>query len=200
MSRIVYQGVQSCSESQLIESTILKLKVAKATSTDKKSPIQEFNKNPTNHAWEGMNSMQNISNISSSLIEKQSSYIHSWTKTPPKLSKKSLELCTENLGSETGSDDGTDINMLSFNDVVENSINQELTSGGEEKNVALKLESRICSKGNSHNFPPPLTSIRCSNSIQCRTHREDGRLIIEAIETTSRNTYLRAERSNGRLE
>ncbi|KAG9148921.1 hypothetical protein Leryth_026391 [Lithospermum erythrorhizon] len=199
MSTIVYQGVQTCFESQLIETTILKLKVAQLTSTENKCHIQEFNKNQENIPSQGFHCMQNISNIPSSPNEKQNSYIHPLTKTSPKLSQKSLELCTENLGSETGSDDGVDIDILLFNDNVENSISDGLVSEVEEKKVAFKLESRISKKETPRSFPPPLTSMRSSNSIQCRTHREDGRLIIEAIEIPSRNTYLQAERSNGRL-
>ncbi|KAL0457245.1 UNVERIFIED_CONTAM: protein FANTASTIC FOUR 3 [Sesamum latifolium] len=38
-----------------------------------------------------------------------------------------------------------------------------------------------------------------SSSLQVRRHREDGRLIIEAVEAPFRNSYLQAERSDGRL-
>jgi hypothetical protein len=41
--------------------------------------------------------------------------------------------------------------------------------------------------------------MRGSKSLQVRPHREDGRLIIRAVEAPSRHTCLHAERKDGRL-
>uniref|UniRef100_A0A0V0H5X2 Putative ovule protein n=1 Tax=Solanum chacoense TaxID=4108 RepID=A0A0V0H5X2_SOLCH len=51
----------------------------------------------------------------------------------------------------------------------------------------------------SRKLPPLLTTLRGSNSLQCRPYREGGRLVIKAVETPQIRTYFHAERSNGRL-
>jgi len=100
-----------------------------------------------------------------------------------KLSPKSLELCTENLGNETGSDIvGSGIELLS-------SHSSECGEGEvREKQKRKAREGRV--------FPPPLTTIRGSESIRVRPHREGGRLVLQLTKVPS---SFQAERSPGRL-
>ncbi|KAK4425702.1 protein FANTASTIC FOUR 3 [Sesamum alatum] len=126
-----------------------------------------------------------------------------------RLSAKSLELCTENLGSETGSDIVTDDCSSIFSSPP---LSPSSNSTSSRKSVdfddwkqttisssrnPLHREASSCRK--TKNFPPPLTTMSGSSSLQVRRHREDGRLIIEAVEAPFRNSYLQAERSDGRL-
>ncbi|KAG9143038.1 hypothetical protein Leryth_006296 [Lithospermum erythrorhizon] len=205
MSTIVYQGLHSYFESQLVETTTLKLRVAscmvgyETKETKEKCHIQETNyKNPNHHEYSCFGSIQNLSNVPYTPKEttlKQSSYIHPLTNKSPRLSQKSLELCTETLGSETGCDT-MDISILSLNS-SDNTPNVKSPSSTDSQKLPKQMKS-LRSKAH-RSFPPPLTTMRGPNSIQIRPYREEGRLVIEAFETPSRNSYLQAERSNGRL-
>ncbi|KAL0414568.1 UNVERIFIED_CONTAM: protein FANTASTIC FOUR 3 [Sesamum radiatum] len=149
-------------------------------------------------------------------VPKESGDKESCIYTPPlarkpsfsRLSAKSLELCTENLGSETGSDVVTDSSSIFSSPPLSPSSNStssyksfdfddwKQTNNSSSKNP-LHREASSCRK--TKNFPPPLTTMSGSSSLQVRRHREDGRLIIEAVEAPFRNSYLQAERSDGRL-
>ncbi|XP_076919916.1 protein FANTASTIC FOUR 3-like [Bidens hawaiensis] len=103
-----------------------------------------------------------------------------------KLSQKSLELCTESLGSESGSD-------MSDNDVL---FSVPASSLLVNKSRNSRMESK---KVLSRSFPPPLMTMSGPKPFQVRPHRESGRLVIEAIETDFGNSCLQVERSDGRL-
>ncbi|KAF1861314.1 hypothetical protein Lal_00014040 [Lupinus albus] len=98
-----------------------------------------------------------------------------------RLSQKSLELCTENLGNETGSDEmmEKEVDLFSYSP----SITWEYVEKKKEKRK---------------NFPPPLTTIRVGGSdcLKMKPHREGGRLVIKLQPTGS---CFQAERSHGRL-
>lgn len=153
----------------------------------------------SNNDLVGWSFLKFLSNVSSSPpLEKENVYVHPSTKkySSTRLSEKSLELCTESLGSETGSDI-IDIDFLS------------LPPSNSPKSPPREIESASSSSFSSkytkvnnnysRKFPPPLTTISGSNSIQFRPHREDGRLVIQAVEAPLKNTYFQAERSDGRL-
>lgn len=165
MSTIVYQDLQSYSESQVIKTTTLKLKLPTPTAITNEK------------CW---SSLGNLSTINYSK-EKENSYVHPLSSSS-KLNEKSLALCTENLGSETGTDQTIDTNIFSFSSKTEQS--------NYNKVMTYKSDRKI---------PPPLTTLRGSNSIQIQPHREEGRLVIKAIEAPKMHTYFHAERSNGRL-
>ncbi|XP_060217647.1 protein FANTASTIC FOUR 3 [Lycium barbarum] len=232
MSTIVYQGtLQSCFESQIIETTTLKLKVPSTIEFGRGPCI--IDNNIDNHLKEkcnyqvtnkpstttnpdlggGWSFLQNLSNNISkdSNLEKESGiYVHPLSKRSSyasRLSEKSLQLCTESLGSETGTDI-IDSNIFSFSSSSSYSPIEKSSSTNDDHGMTHQAESsstwsrtirsnnnkKSCSK-----FPPPLTTIRGLNSMQIRPHREDGRLIIKAVEAPLTNNYLHAERSNGRL-
>ncbi|KAI5650567.1 hypothetical protein M9H77_36572 [Catharanthus roseus] len=178
--------LQPCFESQFIEQP-------SSTVTLKLSP-------PTND-HSGLSFQQILSNISSNTpteTKHQTVYVHPMSRQSSSsssssrrlLNEKSFEMCTENLGSETGTDDIIDSSIFSLS----SASNYYNSSSPREKSKSSREYSKNC-----RNFPPPLTTISGGNSIQVRPHREDGRLVIKAIETPSKRTYLRAERSNGRL-
>lgn len=195
MSTIVYQDLQSCSESNIIKTTTLKLKIPTPTTIVEITLPHTENITSTNEkCWSSLRSLS--ANYSK---EKENSYVHPLSKRPPsssRLSEKSLALCTENLGSETGTDQSTDSNIFSFSS-HESKTAQSLSSTRGESNYNKMM---TCNSIEScRKFPPPLTTLRGSNAIQVRPHREGGRLVIKAIEAPKVGAYFHAERSNGRL-
>ncbi|OIT38640.1 protein fantastic four 3 [Nicotiana attenuata] len=218
MSTIVYQGtLQSCFESQIIETTTLKLKVPTPSTIEfgrgpclienntenlkEKCQNKPFSTTTTSNLdlGGGWSSIQTLSNISKE--ESNNIYVHPLSKRSSRLSAKSLELCTENLGSETGSCDIMDSSIFSSSfsySTIENSPSSIESSSSSTWSRNCN-KSRTKKKNSCTKFPPPLTTIRGSNSLQFRPHREDGRLIIKAVESPLTHNYLQAERSNGRL-
>ncbi|KAI3715434.1 hypothetical protein L6452_22416 [Arctium lappa] len=126
----------------------------------------------------------NCSFLESLSSQKTPSYVH--PNSLLKLTPKSLELCTESLGSETGSDTGQS-SVLLFP-----KSSRSYTTRIQEKLVQTK---KVVSRG----FPPPLTTITSLNLLHVRRHHEGGRLIIQAMAAPPMNCCFRAERSHGRL-
>ncbi|RWW68824.1 hypothetical protein BHE74_00023632 [Ensete ventricosum] len=143
------------------------------------------------------------------------------------LSQESLEMCTESLGSETGSGDFSSfVDDLDYCcppkfDDEEKEVEMKcvceaqataIVAGGAEVRAVERGESRPrgkelttsvnyhCSTGRPRSFPPPLPSISRRNGpcLHMRPHRRDGRLVVEAVLVASRN-YLHAQRVDGRL-
>ncbi|KAG5603351.1 hypothetical protein H5410_034721 [Solanum commersonii] len=113
--------------------------------------------------------------------EKQVVYVHPlvkrWSNT---LSIKSLEMCTESLGSETGSD---------ISETIESENYSRPSKCGKKHTTNKTLLVA--------HFPPPLTSI--NNGLQLRSHREGDRLILKATTITAPKSCFKAERLDGRL-
>lgn len=200
MSTIVYQGFF---EPQPTETTTLRLKLAAPKPKEFENTITKEvlrgDKNTTNQMTEksdlgGWSFLQSLSNSTPKKAMDSESFYPSL-----RLSQKSLELCTENLGSETGSDDSSDSNILSFPSMDARCSKSTTTT---TTTTTRRGHGHVSSakKGNTRSFPPPLTTISGSNSIQVRPHREGGRLIIEAVEAPCNRTCFEAERSNGRLQ
>lgn len=210
--------LQSCLETQFFETTTVKLKVApsKALELSRSSPCNnptEVNNKATpqsiggnmlsdhdSRAWSFQQVLNNVSSAPKETMEKENVYVHPLTKqySSSRLSEKSLELCTENLGSETGSDI-MDINILSLSSSNSPASSENSWIKQEEK-LPQEVETSPKNKvNNSRNFPPPLTTISGSNSLQFRPHREDGRLVIQAVEAPLKHNYFQADRSHGRL-
>lgn len=210
MSTIVYQDILQ--PSQIIETTTLKLKIPSSIefgNVKEKCNYQVTTKKSctTNLDCGGWSSLQNLSNIS----KESGIYVHPLSKkcsySSSRLSEKSLQLCTESLGSETGTDI-IDANIFSFSSSysrIEKSpssttaINDDYTMTSSSSSRNYRGNSKRSNSSVNKKFPPPLTTIRGLNSVQFKPHREDGRLIIKAIEAPLTHNYLQAERSNGRL-
>ncbi|KAK7405882.1 hypothetical protein VNO78_07494 [Psophocarpus tetragonolobus] len=85
--------------------------------------------------------------------------VPSWVR----LSPKSLELCTENLGNETGTN------------ITDNTIDHFLSSSSSHSLSRTTNEPRK-KLHQARTFPPPLTTIRV---IRVTPQREPGRLVLQ---------------------
>ncbi|KZV26977.1 protein FAF-like, chloroplastic-like [Dorcoceras hygrometricum] len=111
-------------------------------------------------------------------------YVHPLVKRSSiALSEQSLEMCTECIGSETGSD-GFCSEILSY--LCQEEMKELSTVGDFHVTMATP-------------FPPPLSSISGDGaSIYMRSHRNNGRLILEAVSVPVRRCF-QAQRREGRL-
>lgn len=186
MSTVVCQGLQSCLDPQLLikdtDTLLLTLSAPKSLQTESIFPDTNI---ATSHMipnldLSGWSFLQSLPNSSQPKVSK--------SFPSPRLNDRSLELCTENLGNETGSDTSESSILESRN---------EKPSREHQKNIR---KISLGKKANSRSFPPPLKTIRNSNSYQVKPHREDGRLIIKVVEAPSVGTCFEAHRANGRLQ
>ncbi|KAL9318413.1 hypothetical protein ACSQ67_014930 [Phaseolus vulgaris] len=205
----VCQGLQSSVEPCLLEPRVLKLKLAPPGSNSNHSPPSQCPSNTLEHTpshehgnkssepvgcnnWSFLQSLSNISHCKNPETEKV--YVHpSVKRSSSMLSAKSLELCTESLGCETGSnasDDTDDMSLFSLES------SPSLRSNNTPIVTNKNSESKRLNRGSTSTFPPPLSSM---GEIRVRSHREDGRLILEAVTSSSPQPYFQAERGNGRL-
>ncbi|XP_058748630.1 protein FANTASTIC FOUR 1-like [Vicia villosa] len=199
MSSSLCQGFQSCLEQGVMEPRVLTLKLAPpgsniSPSLDQEKPIiiinNECDKNDTNSSWSFLQNLTKTENGNNKV------YVHPTVKrSASMLSEKSLEMCTESLGSETGSNAGEssdDLSLLSC-DTRNNVTNNNNNRGSNMNNCVSRRVNR------ASNFPPPLTSITDFGGVHVRPHREGGRLILEAMASPSVSPYFHAERCDGRL-
>ncbi|XP_074558313.1 uncharacterized protein LOC141814276 [Curcuma longa] len=149
-------------------------------------------------------------------------YVHPLVRrSSSSMSQRSLNTCTERLGSETGSDD--------FSDFLEGleigiSSEDEIEHGEKEEEEVEELDADDYTdqeteaappppplrEVNYHRsngklsrercFPPPLPSIssRRAPCLHVRPRRCDGRLVLNAVQAPCLN-YLQAQREDGRL-
>lgn len=123
-------------------------------------------------------------------------YVHPDTT----LSEKSTEICTESLGSETGSNcfsshPCSEISSDADEDHRQRVVQQEININPlEDLRVAKYRKSQV------RPFPPPLPSISggYGASIHMHSHRKNGRLVLEAVYVPPRK-HFHAHRREGRL-
>ncbi|KAE8696957.1 Mitochondrial Rho GTPase [Hibiscus syriacus] len=203
MSSSVCQGLQACLELRYIESRLLRLKLAPPITnfpassiapptvlkpmpyTDVKDAIT-FDDHQLKGSQDvdtvGWSFLQSLADANDSISTRNDNgYEHPLVKrSVSMLSERSLEMCTESLGSETGSE-----------------VSESVTD------ISLLSKPRECStrKKPSHvnSFPPPLTSISGFNGVEVKSYREGGRLVLQAETTSPCNSYFHMERSEGRL-
>ncbi|KAM7276500.1 hypothetical protein ACFE04_018366 [Oxalis oulophora] len=125
-------------------------------------------------------------------------YIHPLVRrSTSALSDKSLEICTESLGSETGSDgfsfatgDGQ-VDKKDEKVVVNVMIPQQQQQ--QQQQQQLKC------------FPPPLPSLSRGDGavlgapLRITSHRDNGRLVLQAVPISQQNNNFKAQREGGRL-
>ncbi|XP_056161591.1 protein FANTASTIC FOUR 3-like [Syzygium oleosum] len=195
MATVVCQGLQSCLESRIVEPVSLRLKL-----TSPSPPLfSQFLDVPSKSSLLGNSSkgseVQNETPKMTSNFNKQDfAYVPPLTKSPSWISlrERSLEMCTEDLGNETGIVGHVSESMV---------LLSVLTDGSRyDRNLPKPREHAGAKEPTRRGFPPPLTTIRGVKSLQVRPHREDGRLVIEAIETPPCYPHFRAERSDGWLQ
>ncbi|WMV36243.1 hypothetical protein MTR67_029628 [Solanum verrucosum] len=172
--------VQSCMEA------VVKALCKKGEESDDLNELQKKGNN--NIIGDGWSLIQHdLCNPKKDDYEKQVVYVHPLVKRLSNtLSIKSLEMCTESLGSETGSDISETIEEISS----ENNYYSRPSKCGGKKHTTNKTLVVA-------HFPPPLTSI--NNGLQLRSHREGDRLILKATTITAPKSCFKAERLEGRL-
>ncbi|KAM7521586.1 hypothetical protein LguiA_011488 [Lonicera macranthoides] len=210
MASVVCQGLQSCLEPRLVEPLVLRHQLSPSNSSlsptflwpnspkqhkqeedprinenNEDADFKNDNKNGESGGWSFIQSLTNSTPQLSKEESDQKVYVHPLDKTSSTtLSLKSLEMCTERLGSESGSDISESSDEFS-------SLSWE---GKKIKRLELTKKPSL-----SASFPPPLTSISGSRSVRVRPHREDGRLVIRAENVSSSSSCFQADRTNGRL-
>lgn len=144
-------------------------------------------------------------------------YVHPLVKkASSSLSEKSLKICTESLGSETGSDGFSSSETGSEADESDKAeeLSQSQTQQEKEylQSSIVPEESRAVAKYNysaasckksvqPRSFPPPLPSLARSSegpSLHMHSHRQNGRLVLEAVSVLSTKNF-HAQRQDGRL-
>ncbi|KAF7041974.1 hypothetical protein CFC21_051684 [Triticum aestivum] len=163
-------------------------KVVAAAAAEQAVPLQEADHGGRLERDDIWNMIQSQKPAAPALTPKQAPYVPAPVRRSSSLlTQKSLEICTESLGSETGSD--------GFSDAADRSCpgsDDDDGEGGADGVAARAMPPRA--------FPPPLPSLarRTVGSLQMRQHRRDGRLVVEAVPVLS-NTLFRAQRRGGRL-
>ncbi|KAI3460875.1 hypothetical protein Pfo_017538 [Paulownia fortunei] len=199
----VCQGLQSCLEPVIFEPRVLMPQFLPSNPDLSFSWSQKQSVNPgaekqktceSNRNGEkstgGWNFIQALTNISYNCRQltddSEQVYVHPLAKrSTSSLSTRSLEICTESLGSETGSNIDSSVDEFSY-------LVLERQSSSRTREFCRKIKY-------ISSFPPPLTSISGSDGVKVQTHREGGRLLIQAFTFSSCRTYFKAERENGRL-
>ncbi|KAF8064778.1 hypothetical protein N665_1167s0010 [Sinapis alba] len=128
-------------------------------------------------------------------------YVHPLMKRASSLSEKSLEICTESLGSETGCE-----GFSSFADAeiekeeVSLVPNVTVTKEEEEEEITVFPNHTTCIELPRGSFPPPIRSLstQSGSSLHMKTRRDNGRLVLEAVSMPSHNNFS-AKRQDGRL-
>ncbi|KAB2012756.1 hypothetical protein ES319_D09G112800v1 [Gossypium barbadense] len=134
-------------------------------------------------------------------------YIHPLVKRSTScLSEKSLEICTESLGSETGSDGfSSETGEVEEDQHLQHQKQETLEPMmmpcfHGEKATTVKYSYDVGKKSPNPSFPPPIPSLsgKGGASRRLKTHRDNGKLVIEAVSMPSLNNFL-AQRQDGRL-
>ncbi|KAJ6299779.1 hypothetical protein OIU76_020713 [Salix suchowensis] len=135
-------------------------------------------------------------------------YVHPLVKrSASSLSEKSLEICTENLGSETGSDGFSSYPPSETGDAEEEKEEEQRQERETQKFDAedlrvpkYNLAAANCKKSQPRSFPPPIPSLsgRDGASVLMKSRRDNGRLVLEAVSVPSQNNF-HAQRQDGRL-
>ncbi|KAF5188940.1 Fantastic four [Thalictrum thalictroides] len=213
-------GLQSCLEPKIVEPLTLHLTLVSPKPNSPQSiidapPLSDLESdNEEREVHEYMENINNKKDITSSsnggwsFIEsltkdanedkETTPYVHPLDKrSMSTLTNKSLELCTESLGSETGSDISDENDLYSSSSSSDDSESRKFQLPIRERSRFSRLLHKKAAIRPS--FPPPLTSISGSDYVQFTPHREGGRLVIKAVTIATAPTCFEAERSNGRL-
>lgn len=201
---MVCQGLQSCLEPGFLEPRAIIDKLANVSQSN--IPIwssQKPNLESQEHKEESKNDgdllcwsfiqqsvLNNTQNVKEEATEEV--YVHPLAKlSSSTLSTQSLEMCTEGLGSETGSNNVDDEIMADLSS-LSCEIQTSTTSSSSRRGRIQRSREYLAS------FPPPLTLISGTDGIQLRPHREGGRLVLKAV-AFSHKSCFRAERTDCRL-
>ncbi|MED6135353.1 hypothetical protein PIB30_045682 [Stylosanthes scabra] len=182
----VCEGLQSCLEPRVIEPRVLRLKLA---------PAEQQEQEPEKKDWSFLEALSHLPSCNNNNNNKQKhnkdekEYVHPTLKgSSSMLTPNSLEMCTESLGSETGS-------LFSHNN------HNQTKSESSSTATSTLIKHTIRTPNKARSFPPPLTSItHHGGPLRVMSHRQDGRLVLEAVASPPETaTYFHAERTHGRL-
>ncbi|KAK8686021.1 hypothetical protein V6N13_125049 [Hibiscus sabdariffa] len=183
--------------------------------TDSSSEGEELEKPVQFNVWSSILSRKVDAESSKSVPV---SYIHPLVRrSASSLSEKSLEICTESLGSETGSDgfssylyppsetgDMQEGDQREKDQQHQHQKQERITcfDQGEEPRILKHYNYDVVKKPTNHHrsFPPPIPSLSRKDgaSLRIKTRRDNGRLVVEAVSMPSQNNFV-AQRQNGRL-
>ncbi|CAH1417659.1 unnamed protein product [Lactuca virosa] len=155
MASIVYQGLQSCLEPQVIESFVLRQTLSPPPPPPPPKIQEPQNGGERNSGWSFLKALENPSMASKNFDESDEVYVHPMVKrSASALSTKSLEMCTESLGSETGSDVSE-----SGDEFCALAMEERERMRGIQRSKHQNFDRKI----RRSDFPPPLTSISGSD-------------------------------------
>ncbi|XP_018485669.1 protein FANTASTIC FOUR 2-like [Raphanus sativus] len=149
-----------------------------------------------------LQSMSDITAIVRNREDKTYGYVHPTEKrSVSKLNEKSLEMCTESLGAETGSESGDELSLLALEATAisrAHSLSPKPKPQEEEKDTDFHAKRSTMSRSKS--FPPPIKFVKESRYNRIvRSLGEDGRVVVQAIRVSSPPRNFVAEREEGRL-
>ncbi|CAN8300969.1 unnamed protein product [Cochlearia groenlandica] len=132
-------------------------------------------------------------------------YVHPLMKRASSLSEKSLKICTESLGSETGcegfsSSESGDAEIEIHDEINLVSIITEIKEEEKEEETEAEIKQGSITELTRGSFPPPIRCLSSQSgaSLHMKTHRDNGRLVLEAVSMPSHNNFS-AKRQEGRL-
>ncbi|XP_013615684.1 PREDICTED: protein FAF-like, chloroplastic [Brassica oleracea var. oleracea] len=132
-------------------------------------------------------------------------YVHPLVKRASSLSEKSLEICTESLGSETGCEGfasyaDAEIEKEEANLVLNFTVTMEEEETEAEQESITVPNHTPCMELPRGSFPPPIRSLssQSGSALHMKTRRDNGRLVLEAVSMPSHNNFS-AKRQDGRL-
>ncbi|XP_018484715.1 protein FANTASTIC FOUR 2 [Raphanus sativus] len=151
----------------------------------------------------GLSFLQSMSDITAIVRNREDkAYVHPTEKrSVSMLNEKSLEMCTESLGAETGSESGDELSLLALeaNAISRaHSLSPKPKHQEEEKDTDFHAKKSTMSRSKS--FPPPIKFVKESRyNRMVRSLGEDGRVVVHAIRSSSPPRCFVAEREEGRL-
>lgn len=148
----------------------------------------------------GLSFLQSMSDITAIVPNKEDkAYVLPIEKRfVSKLNEKSLEMCTESLGTETGSESGDELSLLALEVTTTPRVPSPQPKRQEHEDTNLPVRKSTMSRNNS--FPPPIKFVEDSKyNRMVRWLGEDGRLVVQAIRVSSPPLCFVAERGEGRL-
>ncbi|GER55307.1 hypothetical protein STAS_32950 [Striga asiatica] len=191
-NRSACQGLPSCLEPLILEKYVLMHQLITSKQENHFEKIQRVGKSRSFpvirenaeelNKWNTVQDTSNDSHHSDKPMRNKGEqvYVHPLDKSSTffPLGSKSLEMCTESLGSETGS------NLYSNESFVTNKPSRKTRES--------------CKKTD---FPPPLTIINGNDNkcVKMVSHHEGGRLVIKAFVFSSKWSRFKTKRENGRL-
>ncbi|XP_076904213.1 uncharacterized protein LOC143559565 [Bidens hawaiensis] len=197
MNSVVCPGLKSCLEPRPTEPTVLTPKMPSKPTQFQQQPKLEVNSNniETVNKNNGFGFFNVLENQTSTHVKQEEVYVHPMVKrSASALSTKSLEMCTESLGTETGSD------ISESSDEDNREEKGERFSGLRRSKTHVFYRKTVSHRRAGGSFPPPLTSISGSDgTVKVRPHREGGRLVIKAVSLSDCGTKFETQRANGRL-